>query len=1109
MDKPYIARISGPLVVAKNCKGAKMYDVVKVGNLGLIGEIIELKEDLAFIQVYEETSGLHPFEPVTLMHKPLSVELGPGLLGKIFDGIQRPLDEIYKKEGDFIKRGVDIPALERKKKWFFKPLKKVKDRVVGGDIIGEVEETGLIKHKIMVPPYVKEAEIVEIKEGEFFVEDVVCKLKDKDEKIIDIKLYQVWPIRVPRPFKERLMPSEILSTGQRVLDTFFPVAKGGTACVPGPFGAGKCVSPDTPLLLADGRILPIKEIYQMYKDKGERFLSSDEEFIFLKAPLSVLSFNGERIVEKRAITLYKGKSHFLLRITTRAGRKLEVTPVHKLFIFNPQIFKIEEKEVQFLKVGDFIVAPRILGKSEERVEKIEWQKVFVDKRVSDEKAKSHLRRIIDKLSKKYSSRKRLSQLLEIDYRVLTEYYLGRNNPTIEFINKIEKLGGEKIIYSKIKAERESHAVKLPTFFDEDFSLFLGMFFADGTFKKTTLRFYNNDEICLNLFKELVHKIFDIKPEFKKLRSVKSLVIHSKVVVDLLKFLGVPEYKKARNLRLPSKFINNPRNVLGKFLGGYFICDGTFNQKKGEVEITTASSQMQKDLSYLLTKLGIVYSVKEKRVKNSTYYRIFIRGKDNIRIFFNYSYLSHPKYIQIEKYLNDKRASFNSRDILPSSTYLEKIYRKAGSPYQLLKNKGVEIHNYFGLKENLTRNTFHTITKVLKDKTLEEVDKLLEEIILDEIIQIEKVEGDFDVYDLEVEDTHNFIGGNIPTFYHNTVIQHQLAKWCDAQIIIYIACGERGNETADLLLSFPELKDPHTKRPLLERTVIIANTSNMPVAAREASIYTGITIAEYFRDQGYSVALMADSTSRWAEALREISGRMEEMPGEEGYPAYLPARLAEFYERAGKVLCLGSDSRVGALSIIGAVSPPGGDLSDPVVQATLKVVKVFWSLDDKLANARHFPAINWLTSYSLYHTTLEEFKKSIASDYDDLRKEAMKILEEEEELKEIARLVGEEGLSSQDKLKLETARLIREDFLHQNAFIPEDTYTSLKKQYHLLRLIMSFYFKSSQLLEQGKELNKILSIPSREVIAQAKFIPEDRLKEIIDLEEKMKEELDNV
>ena len=582
MDKPYIARISGPLVVAKNCKGAKMYDMVKVGNLGLIGEIIELKEDLAFIQVYEETSGLHPFEPVILMHKPLSVELGPGLLGKIFDGIQRPLDEIYKREGDFIKRGVDIPALDRKKKWFFKPLKKVKDKVVAGDIIGEVEETGLIKHKIMIPPYVEEAEIVEIKEGGFLIEDVVCELKDKDEKIIEVKLYQVWPIRVPRPFKERVMPSQILSTGQRVLDTFFPLASGGTACCPGPFGAGK-----------------------------------------------------------------------------------------------------------------------------------------------------------------------------------------------------------------------------------------------------------------------------------------------------------------------------------------------------------------------------------------------------------------------------------------------------------------------------------------------------------------------------------------------TILQHQLAKWCDAQIIVYVACGERGNETADLLLSFPKLKDPHTGKPLLERTVIVANTSNMPVAAREASIYTGITIAEYFRDQGYSVALMADSTSRWAEALREISGRMEEMPGEEGYPAYLPARLAEFYERAGKVLCLGGDVQAGALSIIGAVSPPGGDLSDPVVQATLKVVKVFWGLDDKLANARHFPAINWLTSYSLYHTTLEEFKKSIAPDFDDLRKEAMKILEEEEELKEIARLVGEEGLSSQDKLKLEIARLIREDFLHQNPFLPEDTYTSLKKQYHLLRLIMSFYFKSSQFLQQGKELEKILSIPSREEIAQAKFIPEDRLEEIIKLEEKIKKELENV
>jgi V/A-type H+-transporting ATPase subunit A len=296
--------------------------------------------------------------------------------------------------------------------------------------------------------------------------------------------------------------------------------------------------------------------------------------------------------------------------------------------------------------------------------------------------------------------------------------------------------------------------------------------------------------------------------------------------------------------------------------------------------------------------------------------------------------------------------------------------------------------------------------------------------------------------------------------------------------------------ADLLLSFPDLKDPHTGRPLLERTIIIANTSNMPVAAREASIYTGMTIAEYFRDMGYSVALMADSSSRWAEALREISGRMEEMPGEEGYPAYLASRLAEFYERAGKTVCLGSDKRIGALSVIGAVSPPGGDLSDPVVQSTLKVVKVFWALDDRLANMRHFPAINWLQSYSLYTENIKGYwDKEVAEDFFKLRQEAIKLLEEESELQEIARLVGVESLSAKDRLILETARSIREDFLHQNAFHPQDTYTSLRKQYLMLRTIIHFHNSAIKTLDEV-HLSKILSLPIREKIAKMKFLPEE-------------------
>lgn len=562
MKQGKIIRVAGPLVVASDCLGAKMYDMVKIGELGLIGEIIELKGDHAFIQVYEDTTGIGPEEPVYLTGMPLSVELGPGLISSIYDGIQRPLDIIREKEGDFVTRGIAVPSLNREKKWEFIPLVKKGQKVIPGDILGEVQETPLINHKILVPADLG-GKVVEIKTGSFTVDKTIARI-ETSEKIEELKMFQTWSIRKNRKVSERLMPNEPLSTGQRVLDTLFPLAKGGTACVPGPFGSGK-----------------------------------------------------------------------------------------------------------------------------------------------------------------------------------------------------------------------------------------------------------------------------------------------------------------------------------------------------------------------------------------------------------------------------------------------------------------------------------------------------------------------------------------------TVVQHQLARWSDAQIIVFVACGERGNEVADLLLSFPELKDPHTGRPLLERTIIIANTSNMPVAAREASIYTGMTIAEYFRDMGYSVALMADSSSRWAEALREISGRMEEMPGEEGYPAYLASRLAEFYERAGKVVCMGSDERIGALSVIGAVSPPGGDLSDPVVQSTLKVVKVFWALDDRLANMRHFPAINWLNSYSLYTENIKDFwSQKVAEDFAELRQEAIRLLEEESELQEIARLVGVESLSSNDRLILESARSIREDFLHQNAFHPQDTYTSLRKQYLMLRIILHFHHLALKALEEEIPLEKMFSLKVRENISKMKFLSEE-------------------
>ncbi len=557
-----IVKVSGPLVVAEGLTDAKMYDVVRVGKERLVGEVIVLDGDLASIQVYEETAGLGPGDPVESTGEPLSVELGPGLISSIYDGIQRPLEAIQKRWGAYIRRGVEAPALPRAVKWRFVPTVKKGDSVGEGDIIGTVQETSLVLHKIMVPPGISGV-LEEIRSGEFTVEETIAVVKDAQGKRHELKLMQRWPVRKARPYKEKLPSTELLTTGQRIVDALFPIAKGGTACVPGPFGSGK-----------------------------------------------------------------------------------------------------------------------------------------------------------------------------------------------------------------------------------------------------------------------------------------------------------------------------------------------------------------------------------------------------------------------------------------------------------------------------------------------------------------------------------------------TVIQHQLAKWADADIIVFVGCGERGNEMTDVLMEFPELEDPKTGEPLMKRTILIANTSNMPVAAREASVYTGITIAEYFRDMGYSVALMADSTSRWAEAMREISGRLEEMPGEEGYPAYLGSRTADFYARAGRVVCLGKPERQASLSAIGAVSPPGGDLSEPVTQNTLRLVKVFWGLDDKLAYRRHFPAINWLTSYSLYTEELAPyFDEHVGPEWNELRREFMKLLQIEAELEEIVRLVGVEALSPSDRLKLEVARSIREDYLMQSAFDDIDTYTSLKKQLKMMQLIKAFYDLGQQALDQGVAIQQIIELPVRERIAKAKFIPE--------------------
>ena len=560
-----ITKVSGPLVVANGLADANVSDVVRVGEQRLIGEILNMTGDSASIQVYEETSGLGPGAKVETTGMPLSVELGPGMLENIYDGIQRPLPEIRDLTGSNITRGIEVPALNRKRVWHFDPVVQPGTAVTGGDVIGTVQETTAILHKIMVPPQMK-GTIKSITGGDFTVDQTVAVLTDANGVDHELNMIQRWPVRIARPYAQKFAPNKPMNSGQRIIDTLFPIAKGGTAAVPGPFGSGK-----------------------------------------------------------------------------------------------------------------------------------------------------------------------------------------------------------------------------------------------------------------------------------------------------------------------------------------------------------------------------------------------------------------------------------------------------------------------------------------------------------------------------------------------TVVQHQLAKWSDVDVVVYIGCGERGNEMTDVLNEFPELIDPHTGKSLMERTVLIANTSDMPVAAREASIYTGITIAEYFRDMGYSVALMADSTSRWAEALREMSGRLEEMPGEEGYPAYLGSRLAQFYERAGRVISLGTNGREGALSVIGAVSPPGGDISEPVSQATLRIVKVFWGLDSALAYKRHFPAINWLTSYSLYADSLGKwFNANVSDEWMTLRGRLMSLLSDEAALDEIVKLVGMDALSAPDRLKMEAARSIREDFLHQLAFHEVDTYSSLKKQYYMMKLVTEFYDESLDALGKGADIEDIVKLPVRESIGRFKYIHEDNI-----------------
>ncbi|MBI4406669.1 V-type ATP synthase subunit A, partial [Candidatus Micrarchaeota archaeon] len=782
---------------------------------------------------------------------------------------------------------------------------------------------------------------------------------------------------------------------------------------PGPFGSGKCISGETPVLLGNGEVKAIKQVYEENRLKSEIASGEFEETITLKEPLELFTMQGTQIKRTNINTLYKGKSDYLLRVKLRSGRYTEVTPVHKLFKVD-QNLKVQETEAHQLRIGEYLAAPR-------RIEAKETE-------------------------------------AEVNYNT--------------------------------EIKRAKH-ITIPTTTSPSLGEFLGLFIAEGYIRgNRTVVFTNKDIELRNRFAFLAQSLFGIETkEEKQAGKVENVLI---VSIELAKFLEQTCKKGSVNKIVPEFIMRATKETISAFIEAFYEGDGSFY--KNEVELSTSSKSLSICLSYLLLQLGVLHGSR-KTYRNDSY-RIFIRGKENVAKFAAQFNLWTMKTSKLKEYLENEKRTYCSIDPVPiSSESVAKIYNESGKPYAELKKQGIEITNYTKNHEVMSRGTLQKFLQVTKTQAFNTASDFLSNFYCDEIIAIEKIEGPLDVYDFVVPETHNFIGGFGAVVLHNTVTQTSLAKYCNAQVIIYVGCGERGNEMTEVLTEFPKLTDPHSGKPLMNRTVLIANTSNMPVAAREASIYTGITIAEYFRDMGYDVALMADSTSRWAEAMREISGRMEEMPGEEGYPAYLNRKLAEFYERTGRITCLsGKAERTGSVTAVGAVSPAGGDLSEPVSQGTLAVTKVFWALDAALARRRHYPAINWLKSYSLYHDDLRQwYDENAAEEFYEIRGKAMSLLQKEAELQSIVQLIGPDALPDKERLVLEVTKMVREDFLQQNAYDAIDATSSLNKQFHMLRTILHFYDKASAALNLDIPFETITSAPEKVDISQLKRVEEKEVE----------------
>ncbi|MEZ0290392.1 MAG: V-type ATP synthase subunit A [Sulfolobales archaeon] len=897
------------------------------------------------------------------------------------------------------------------------------------------------------------------------------------------------------------------------------MAKGGTGAIPGAFGTGKCLLPGTPVLLADGRLVPIERLFMRVKG-GDPDLSRDEEIyrVFSKEIL-VYSFNGRDFIKMPVSHVYRGRTNKIVKIKTRNGRVIKVTPIHRLIIYDLEKGFVEVPAIS-VRRGDLLVVPRKI--SIESRARIDLYKYMPEAVAKSKKVKSFLLKLVKKIAEENNiSISKMASLIDLDSSTLNDMIRGRRSPSLQVIERICRLAGLKPPHPFRIAYYNGHqSIIVPKYVEDEFAYFLGLVSGGGFVRRNSKGTFLNivipkDGIDPWSIIDLVERVFKPRPRDsikisgkieRNMLGRKSLTvsISIRILADLMERLRIVSENPAKK-RIPSLILRASERAVEYFLAGYFRVLGYYSGNK--IYLATLSKSSRDRLAYLLTRLGISYRLGEIERSNdqsSKLYLVIIDRPYDI-ILFSERVLSRDILSNKSKF-----APFNTYT-MPVRSEIENLKREilSRAPLEYLVIPEEIVLRRISTTSARADGSILLLQRQIVERTtggLEDLARVFRVVDVDPVIDVEVLEGEWVVYDLTVPGTHNFVGGSVPSLFHNTVTLHSLAMWSDARVVIYIGCGERGNEMTEVLERFPETKDPWTGRPLMERTILIANTSNMPVSAREASIYVGVTIGEYYRDLGYDVLLVADSTSRWAEALREISGRLEEMPAEEGYPSYLQSRLAEFYERAGRVVTLGRPERRGSVTIIGAVSPPGGDFTEPVTTHTRRFIRVFWALDASLAYSRHYPAINWITSYSAYVDLVGEWwAREVDPSWRNLRDEIVNILLRENELREVIRLIGSENLPEPDKLVVEVARMIKDGFLRQNAYDPVDAFSTPKKQFKLMKLLVTFYRNAKPLVDSGIPV-RVIKEKTQSIITdivKARFTVEnDRLEKLDELENRL-------